>query len=331
MRACIPCQRRKTPPHRSAAELQPLPCPPRPFDRVGIDLYGPLPYTADGNRWAIVAVDHLTRYAETAALPAATATDVASFILHRFILRHGAPRELLSDRGRVFLSEVVKALLKECNTIHRTTTAYHPQTNGLTERFNRTLGDMLSKYVASDHTNWDLVLPYVTYAYNTATQSTTGFSPFFLLYGRQPSATIDTILPYRPDESEYRPVSDAAQHAEACRQIARSLTTDTQHRQRSRLDQDQTPPNYTSGALVWLWIPSGTPGLSSKFLAKYHGPYRVLERTSPVNYIVEPLTPSPDLRRRGRETFMSSASSPTTTPPSCHHPKSPGWLLLSPG
>lgn len=159
--------------------MQPLPCPMRPFDRIGIDLYGPLPCTAAGNRWVIVAVDHLTRYAETAALPAATARDVASFLLRHFILRHGAPRELLSDRGKVFLSEVIEALLTACRTVHRTTTAYHPQCNGLTERFNRTLGDMLAMYVASDHSDWDVLLPFVTYAYNTATQSTTGFSPFF--------------------------------------------------------------------------------------------------------------------------------------------------------
>lgn len=126
VRSCATCQRRKTPPQSSAGPLQPLPCPARPFDRVGIDLYGPLPSTPDGNRWIIVAVDHLTRYAETSALPASTAKDVACFLLRHLILRHGAPRELLSDRGRVFLSNVIAALLKECNIVHRTGSAYHP-------------------------------------------------------------------------------------------------------------------------------------------------------------------------------------------------------------
>uniref|UniRef100_A0A6G5AC59 RNA-directed DNA polymerase n=1 Tax=Rhipicephalus microplus TaxID=6941 RepID=A0A6G5AC59_RHIMP len=194
VQSCTTCQQNKTPPRHLTGTLQPLPCPARPFDRVGIDLYGPLPYSSSGNRWIIVGVDHLTRYAETAALPAATAHEVALFILRSFILRHGAPRELLSDRGRVFLSEVIQAILAECNIIHRKSTAYHPQTNGLTERFNRTLGDMLRMYTSSDHTNWDAVLPFVTFAYNTATQATTGFPPFFLLYGREPSHPLDTIL-----------------------------------------------------------------------------------------------------------------------------------------
>lgn len=258
--------------------------------------------TSAGNRWAIVAVDHLTRYAETAALPAATARDVASFLLHRFILRHGPPQELLSDRGRVFLSEVVEAILKECHVVHRKTTAYHPQTNGLTERFNRTLGDMLSMYIAADHTNWDAILPFVTYAYNTAPQSTTGFSPFFLLYGRHPSHTIDTILPYKPDTFEYTPISATARHAEECRDLARTFTTNEQERQRSiRGDTTTSAPTFFPGALVWLAVPTTATGLSSKLLPKYEGPYRVVERTSPVNYLIEPVEPSSDMRRRGRD------------------------------
>lgn len=111
--SCREFQRRQSPPQSQTAPLQPLPCPARPFDRVEIDLYGgPLPLNTAGNRWVIVAVDYLTRYAETGALPAATAREVVTFILHHFILRHGSPRELLRDRGRVFLSEVSRLFSK---------------------------------------------------------------------------------------------------------------------------------------------------------------------------------------------------------------------------
>lgn len=302
VRSCTDCQRRKCPPQHQTGPLQPLPCPARPFDRVGIDIYGPRPTTTAGHRWIIVAVDHLTRYAETAALRAVTASDVASFLLQRFILRHGAPRELLRDRGRVFLSDVVEALLTECRVVHRKSSSYHPQTNVLTERFNCTIGDMISMYVSPDHSNWDLVLPFVTYAYNTVTQTTTGFSPFFLLYGREPSCTLDTILPYHPDASESAPVSEIAKQAEECRQLARAFTTADQGRQKARHDVSSGAPTYAAGSLVWLWTPSSTPGLSSKLQAKYEGPYRVIERTSPVNYVVEPVTLPTDRRRRGRET-----------------------------
>lgn len=320
IRSCTACQRRKNPSPQPAAPLQPLPCPSRPFDRVGIDLYGPLPTTSANNRWVIVAVDHLTRYVETSALQSATARDVASFILHRLVLRHGAPKELISDRGRAFLSDTVEALLKQCQIIHRSTTAYHPQTNGMTERFNRTLSDMLAMYVDSAHSNWDQVLPFVTYAYNTATQTTTGFSPFFLLYGREPTSTMDTILPYHPDASETTLLSEAHTFAEECRQLARSFTTENQAQQKHNRDPTNPAPSYPSGALVWLWVPSSAPGLSSKLLSRYHGPYRILEQSSPVNYVVEPLNPSPDHRRRGRETVHVDRLKPYYDPPTLSSP-----------
>lgn len=315
VRSCSKCQRRKSPPHIANGQLQPLPCPSRPFDRIGIDLYGPLPYTPNGNRWVIVAIDHLTRYAETAALPEATSREVGLFILHNLILRHGAPRELLSDRGRTFLSEAVQALLRECNVVHRTTSAYHPQTNGMTERFNRSLGDMLSMYVSADHTNWDRILPFVTYAYNSATQSTTGFSPFFLLYGREPSSFMDTILLYHPDASESTTLSEVATYAEECRQLARSLTAQDQAYQKNRHDENLSSQSYSPGALVWLRVPSSVPGLSTKLLPKYEGPYRVLRQASPVNYIVEPVQPSTDRRHRGRETVHVDRLKPHYDPP----------------
>uniref|UniRef100_A0A131Z2I3 RNA-directed DNA polymerase n=1 Tax=Rhipicephalus appendiculatus TaxID=34631 RepID=A0A131Z2I3_RHIAP len=295
VQCCPDCQRRKLPPLLATGALQPLPCPAKPFDRVRVHLYGPLPMTPDENRWIIVAVDHLTRYAETAALPSATARDVASFVLHHFILRHGTPPELLSDRVRAFLSEVVEVMLSECNIIRQTTTTYHPQTNGLTERFNCTLGDMLSMYVASDHGNWDRVLPYVTFAYNTTIRATTGFSPFFLLYGRQPSHTIDTLLPYRPDTSECQPISDVARQAEECRQLTRTFTSQEHQRKKENRTTSLPDPCYAPGSLVWLTVPYQTPGLSSKLVRKYEGPYRVLEQTSLVNFLIQPVPRSDDM------------------------------------
>lgn len=98
------------------------------------------------------------------------------------------------------------------------------------------------------------------------------------------------------------PVSQASRHAEECRQLARALTSEEQSRQKQRHDNGTPPPEFAAGSLVWLWIPSTVPGLAQKLLSKYHDPYRVIERASPVNYVVEPLTLSPHLRCRGRET-----------------------------
>ncbi|GFT50441.1 transposon Ty3-I Gag-Pol polyprotein [Trichonephila clavipes] len=83
----------------------------------------------------------------TKALPTAEVDEIAKFLLEEIVLRHGAPRVIITDRGAVFRSRLVSSLVDLCNIDHRFTTAYHPQTNGLTERFNKTLADMLSMYV----------------------------------------------------------------------------------------------------------------------------------------------------------------------------------------
>ncbi|GFU92125.1 transposon Ty3-I Gag-Pol polyprotein [Trichonephila clavipes] len=117
------------------------------YDRIRKRFYWPGMYqkcrsSAHGNKWIIVCTDYSTRYAITKALPTAEVDEIAKFLLEEIVLRHGAPRVIITDRGAVFRSRPLSSTL--CNIDHRFTTAYHPQTNGLTERFNKTLADMLS-------------------------------------------------------------------------------------------------------------------------------------------------------------------------------------------
>ncbi|GFT53667.1 transposon Ty3-I Gag-Pol polyprotein [Trichonephila clavipes] len=133
---CRECQRRKSVPQRPPGRLVPIPPAIAPFHRIGIDLLGRFPKSAHGNKWIIVCTDYSTRYAIT--------------------------------KKPCRQPKLVSSLVDLCNIDHRFTTAYHPQTNGLTERFNKTLADMLSMYVDVEQKNWDEILPFVTFAYNTA-------------------------------------------------------------------------------------------------------------------------------------------------------------------
>ena len=108
----------------------------------------------------------MTKWAETASLNTSTSKETANFFVKQIVLRHGAPDSIISDRGKCFIAELMQDVLELLGTQHQTTTSYHPQTNGLCERLNHTLADMLSMYVSADHKNWDEVLPYVTFAYN---------------------------------------------------------------------------------------------------------------------------------------------------------------------
>lgn len=306
--SCRMCQQRKPAP-ASAGRLQPLSQPHHPFERVGIDLFGPLPLSASGNRWIVTAIDHSTRYVVASALPTATATDIANFFIRHILLQHGAPRVLLSDRGSQFVAQILKEVLATCSVSHRLTSPYHPQTNGLTERFNHTLADMMSFYISPRHDNWDDLLPFLVFAYNTATQSTTKFSPFYLLYGREPVHTIDTLFPYVPDIAN--PVlADATCRAEECRQVARCRTLDVQASAKTRYDEAHVDVVYRPGQLVWLWVPIKKPGLSPKFLFHYVGPYKVLRSLSEVTYLIEPVDPPSDRRRRSTESAHVSRLKP---------------------
>ncbi|GFS54814.1 retrovirus-related Pol polyprotein from transposon 297 [Trichonephila inaurata madagascariensis] len=255
------------------------------------------PGSTKGNKWIIVCTDYLSRFAVTKALPTAEAEEVAKFITEEIVLKHGAPRTILTDRGKVFESKLVTELGQLCSSKHIKTTGYHPQMNGLTERFNKTLADMLSMYVDVEQTNWDEILPFVTFAYNTAKQETTGYTPFYLLHGREAETTLDTVFPYIADRSEDDYMSRLVTRAEESRQLARIRTLEAQHRDKTRYDARHRSVSYRPGELVWIFTPVRKVGLSEKLLKCYFGPYRVVRKLSDVTYEVEELEPSPRRRK----------------------------------
>lgn len=218
---------------------------------------------------------------ETSALASATAHEVAYFLLHCIILRHGSPRVVISDRGRQFTADVVEEL-RLCGSHYRHSTPYHPQTNGLSERTNRTLTNMLAMYVSSDHKNWDGVLPFITYAYNTAKHEMTGYAPLFLLYMRLPGSFLDTILPF--SQHEDTSIAQTLCRAEKARRLARLRTLKSQENTKIRYDQCHTSASYLPGNFVWLWTPLRKRGLCKKLLSNYAGPFFVLRRLSDINY-----------------------------------------------
>ncbi|GFX84214.1 retrovirus-related Pol polyprotein from transposon 17.6 [Trichonephila clavipes] len=268
-----------------------------PFHRIGIDLLGRFPKSAHGNKWIIVCTDYSTRYAITKALPTAEVDEIAKFLLEEIVLRHGAPRVIITDRGAVFRSRLVSSLVDLCNIDHRFTTAYHPQTNGLTERFNKTLADMLSMYVDVEQKNWDEILPFVTFAYNTAKQETTGFTPFYLLHGREAETTLDTMLPFCPNDFDDNNITKIAARAEESRQLARVHTLRAQDKDRRRYDSKHQMVSYAPGDLVWVYTPVRKVGLSEKLLRRYFGPYQVLRRLSAVTYEVQDFDPASRKRK----------------------------------
>ncbi|UYV70147.1 hypothetical protein LAZ67_7001968, partial [Cordylochernes scorpioides] len=297
---CKECQRKKQSTQKPPGLLKAIPPATSPFQRVGMDLLGRFPKSDTGNKWIIVCTDYLTRFAVTKALPTGEAKEAAKFLMEDVILKHGAPREIITDRGRVFQSKLIAELTNQCSSIHRFTTAYHPQTNGLTERLNKTLANMIAMYVSVEQKDWDVILPYVTFAYNTAKQDTTGFTPFKLIHGREVETTVDTLFPNPHEDLQEDYSQKIASRVEETRQLARLETLKAQEKDKARYDSKHEAMDYNVGDLVWIFIPIRKVGLSEKLMKRYFGPYRVTRKLSDVTFEVEPVD-QPTRRRQTRD------------------------------
>ncbi|CAM5122254.1 unnamed protein product [Eretmochelys imbricata] len=155
-----------------------------------MDLVGPLEKTAWGHQYILVILDYATRYPEVIPLRNTASKTIVKELVGIFA-RVGLPKEILTDQGTPFMSKLMKDL---CTLLHihtLRTSIYHPQTDGLVERFNRTLKAMIRKVVSQDGKDWDTLLPYLMFAIQEVPQASTGFSPFELLYGRHPRGILD--------------------------------------------------------------------------------------------------------------------------------------------
>ena len=143
-----------------------------------------------GHRYNLVVLYYDTRYPAAIPLRSATGRAVAREMFLLFS-RVGLPEEILTDQGSCFMSGVMKRLCQSLKVRQIKTSVYHPQTDGLVERFNQTLKHMLRKVVEVDGKNWDQLLPHVLFSIREVPQGSTGFSPFKLLYGRRPRGMLD--------------------------------------------------------------------------------------------------------------------------------------------
>ena len=162
-----------------------------PFHRVGIDIKGPLPITTNNNHYIIVAMDYFTKWPEARAIVDIKAETVAKFIYEEIICRHGIPEELLSDRELSFMNQIVDQLCAKFQVKHRLTSLYRLQTNGMIERFNRTLSECIAKLVNDNDKEWDEYINSILFAYRTIKHKSTGYSLFYLMYGRQAKLPVE--------------------------------------------------------------------------------------------------------------------------------------------
>ena len=165
------------------------------WDRVAMDLLDMSVTTTRGNRYVLVMVDYFSRWTEACPLPDKTAQSLADAFFNHIVCRFGMPIVIHSDQGREFENRIMQELCILCGSHKTRTTLYHPQSDGLVERFNRTLLMMLAMFASKNREDWDDLLPAVMMAYRSSVHQSTGFSPYRLMFGEECTLPMDIGLP----------------------------------------------------------------------------------------------------------------------------------------
>ena len=237
-----------------------MPLIDEPFERVAVDIVGPIsPVSERGNRFIVTMVDYATRYPEAVALKSIEAHRVAEALVDVFT-RVGIPREILTDQGTQFTSGVMREVSRLLSIRQLTTTPYHPSCNGLVERFNGSLKTMLKRLCVEKPRDWDRYIGPLLFAYRETPQSSLGFAPFELLYGRNvrgPMTILKELWSGDVETSEvkttYEYVLDLRNRIEATCKLAQEELKKSASRYKRYYDRKARPPkchNYVARLAV---------------------------------------------------------------------------------
>ena len=278
VRACEQCQARTTP-ARAAPPVQRAVIADRPGQIVGVDFVGPI-QARNGARYVLTAVDHFSKYAEAYVTSDCSAATVAGMLARRYIPVHGVPEYLVSDRGTAFTSALIKRLCGEWGISRVLTSAYHPQGNGVCERFHRTLADTIAKLTRTTW-DWERVLPVAVAAYRNLKHASTGYSPNFLTFGREIRLPGEVGLPTVENTA-----GTTIKKLQEARRLAKSQLVRAMESRNTQINGRRTLRQYEPGDRVYVRQMVPAKPEVRKFWSPWVGPWTVTRQTTPVNYEV---------------------------------------------
>lgn len=311
VKKCDTCQRNKPLSMKPAGKLMPLPIPGHQWQTVTLDFITDLPMSTNSNDAVCVWVDKLSKMVHISPITGEIEAEHLAEIFLKDIFRlHGLPKEFIHDRGAVFMS---RFFTKVCEALHikqLPSSAYHPQTDGQTERVNRVLEDTLRHYVSADHSNWEGLLPMVEFAINNSKHASSQCTPFYLNYGRHPLTPLSAQLPSKGQIEVNAPAAAkfVAKMQDALTEAKKHLEA-AQQRMKHYADKKRSvDPKFDVGSEVLLStknIKLKHPG-STKLLPKWIGPFKVIKKISSVAFKLE----LPDTLTKLHPVFHSSLLKP---------------------
>ncbi|XP_036140388.1 uncharacterized protein LOC118644842 [Monomorium pharaonis] len=279
IRKCKQCQIKKLTRIKTKEPMIITDTPGTAFDKVSLDIMGPLPITIKGNQYILTMQDLLTKYTVAVPLNDATSVSIADAFAKNFICIYGAPKAILTDQGANFLSSLMRSLTKKFNIQHFKTTAYYPQSNGSLERSHHVLTEYLKTQIDKED-NWDDYINMALFSYNTSVHERTKFSPYELIFGklaRLPSS--HPPLESNNENTYHEYITDLANRLHETREEARQNLISAKERSKRYYDRHINPRHFEEDTEVFL-LKEPSKG---KFSDQYVGPYKVIENLPPCN------------------------------------------------
>ena len=284
---CDRCQRRnlRQGPKHTTLHQEPV---GSPMERVAFDILSFPEETAHGNKVVLVICDYFTKWTEAVPLKDHQASTVADALITQFFLRLGFPRIIHSDQAPEFTSELMQELCQLLEIHQSKTCPYRPQSDGLVERFNRTLIDMLSKFCGERCDDWDDHLPYLLCAYRATISESTGMSPNLMMLGREATLPIDLMFPSNAPFPTYRCRTEYVEWVKQSIQnnfeLARVNLRAAAQRQKRYYDERTKQRQFDIGDWVLRFY---QPNLRNKLQSPYIGPYLVINKPGEVTYTIQ--------------------------------------------
>jgi transposase InsO family protein len=285
---CADCQLAKMS-QKTKSKMQITDTPTEPWQKVAIDVVGPLPTTKEGNNYLLTVQDNFSKFLITCPMKTQTAEETAENFVKNVVLKFGIPKVCLTDQGQNFMSKLFKSVKKILAIKSVRTSAFRPQSNGSLERLHRNLKEFLKIFINESQNNWDELTPFAEFVHNSTQSEATGFEPLFLMMGRKvniPSAFLKES-PATPFYGYDDYAKRLSHNLKESFRIARELQVKQKGKRKEIHDEKVNEKEFQLGDQVKLISENVRQGRSKKLGPNWTGPYEIVEKIGEVNFRIK--------------------------------------------
>ena len=273
---CKSCQLNKLTRKKTKVPMEITTTSNKPFEKIFMDIVGPLTMTENGNKYILTIQDDLSKYSLAIPIETTDAKTVCEKFVEYFISKFGMPQCILTDQGTNFTSEIFHNLCKLFKIKKINSTAYHPQTNGALERSHQTFKDYLKHFINPNQTDWDKWIHLSTFSFNTTHHTSNNFTPHELIFGNEAkipsSLKLDPKFSYSFDDY----INDLKTRLQSSWKIAKENLIHSKETSKSYYDNKLISPKFKVGDEVLLLNERSTKGLNKKLCPSYRGPFEII-------------------------------------------------------